>query len=128
MGQNRRERPAYGVRWTEIEVEGEGKTGTGQFQVALENFAFEKNARIATTAHVGTINIGVSLQPAQNQVIVLFGDGARGNAKIRKAFQLLPSEASNGSDHEFLIFFKNWDIRSVRWNTNDLQEIPERED
>lgn len=123
MNPVRRERPSYGVLWSEIHMEGNTEHGSGRFVARVESDALRGRALIATVSHIANVNVAIGIRPKKNQIVVLVGDNKTSERQLRKTYQL-PPNSDGVSGHEFRVEFNSWALTSVQLDGTSLTEVP----
>lgn len=125
MNSVRRENPGNGILWSEIQLDGKGTPGTGEFVAQVESSALGDRPLIATVSPAGTVNIGFGIRARQREIVVLVGDNLQSSRQFRKAYQL-PETLGDGKDgHEIKINFQKWKIQKVQLDGMSLREAPD---
>lgn len=119
MSATRREKPAYGILWSEISLMGSVDNAIGRFVAEIEPSALTARALVATVACAGSISIGIGVHTAQKELVILLGGVSRHSRKV----YILPDPVpEHDGGHELDVAFIGWQITSVQMNGIQLQE------
>ena len=121
---NRETNPIPGVDYSEICFPDEHHLGTGIFTTVVEAGSLKKMSPIISNVlnepyflMLVTINLGI------DQVTVLLGKAHDEGAIDRKVYNI-PKDIAVENSHDFTVAFKDWDIKAVVLNGQELENAP----
>lgn len=117
----RRERPGYGILWSEISMDEHDSGGTGQFVLSVEPKALPGRGHVATVAHSGQLRIAIGIHAVKHEVVVFLGGAKYGSLSLRRVYRL-PESLPDNPTHHFQIKFDDWQISGVQVDGNTLPE------
>ncbi len=120
MDVHRREKPAFGVLWSEVLADHSAPGGVVQFVAAIDASPLGAGSHIATVSAVGDINIGVAIHT--QQVIVLLGESAR---HTRKIYQIPRDLGAHDGTYKLQVTFQGLTILNVQLNGIALWQVNE---
>ncbi|HZQ06738.1 MAG TPA: hypothetical protein VFD70_09170 [Anaerolineae bacterium] len=120
MNSIRRERPGYGILWSELILDDAARAGTGRFLVRVEGKALLGSSNVATIGHTQELRVAIGIHPMEQEMVVLLG-GNKNPREARRVFQL-KGITDNSREHEFEITFVNWKITQACLNGSELEE------
>lgn len=121
MNTIRREKPGYGIVWSEIRYDGKN---AGQFCVRILPDALAKSNPIATFAHTEKFRIAVGVHPKEGQVILFVG-GVMPTDEIRHVYKL-PCKATIPdavAAHDLEAAIADGKVHQVTWNGEPLERL-----
>ena len=121
---NRETNPIPGVDYSEVCFPDEFYMGTGIFTTIIEAGSLKKMSPIISNVlnepyflMIVTINLGI------DQVTVLLGKAHSEGAIDRKVYNI-PKDIVVENSHDFTVAFKDWDIKAVVLNGEELENAP----
>ena len=120
---SREQKPVPGIDYSEIRIPGEENLGTGTFTILLEHDAMPKiNPIVSTIINEPVFQLLVNIDSEVKEVTALIGKADNTPPISREVF-ILPENNKLPDAHKFEITFKDWEIKDVMMNGDNLERI-----
>ncbi len=118
------QKPVPGIDCSEIRIPDEENLGTGTFTILLEHDAMSKiNPIVSAIINEPIFQLLVNIDSEVKEVTALIGKADNTPPISREVF-ILPENIKLPDAHKFEITFKNWEIKDVMMNGDNLERIP----
>ena len=118
------QKPVPGVDYSQIRIPDEENLGTGTFTILLEHDAMSKiNPIVSAIINEPVFQLLVNIDSEVKQVTALVGKADNTPPISREVF-ILPENIKLPDAHKFEITFKDWEIKDVMMNGDNLEKIP----
>jgi len=115
---NRIENPNPHIKYSEINIPDQSKTGTGFYITAIKsNYLNKKDPIVSIMYNPSLFQISVNINPATHKIPVMLG---RENPISTKIF-LLPEKIPKSKLYVFKVTFKDWEILELSMNGKPLE-------
>ena len=118
MATVRRERPAGGIFWSELDLDTQDGHA-GRFRLQLDPGAMTRPTPIATFSHCDKLRIAVGIHPRDKQVVVFLAGGD--DTRERRYAYRLPREFENVNAHALETSFADGRVIEVTLNGTPLE-------
>lgn len=117
----RRDKPSYGIVWSELYYDGKNE---GQFRMRIVPDALTQRNTIATVSHIEKIRIAVGVHPQEEKVIV-FVSGTMPAGEIRQVYKLpgAVTTVDGVAAHDLEAAIADGKIYQVTWNGQPLEKM-----
>ena len=117
---SREQNPIPGVEYSEISIPDDENLGNGAFTTMLEPKALKKNNPIVSSIQNEPVFLLiVSINLAIEQVTAMLGKSHSTSPECRKVFNI-PKEIDFHKAHDFTVTFRDWDIKEIKLNGENL--------
>lgn len=117
------QKPVPGIDYSEIRIPDEENLGTGTFTILLEHDAMSKiNPIVSAIINEPIFQLLVNIDSEVKEVTALIGKADNTPPISREVF-ILPENIKLPDAHKFEITFKDWEIKDVMMNGDNLERI-----
>lgn len=117
---NREDKPVPGIDYSEIYIYDENDLGTGEFITVVEPGSMRKiNPLISNVLNEPHFLLIVSINLAIDSVTALLGKSYKEPASSRHVYTI-PEDIHLEEPHEFTVYFKDWEVKGMKLDGNDL--------
>jgi hypothetical protein len=117
------QKPVPGVDYSEIRIPDEENLGTGTFTILLEHDAMSKiNPIVSAIINEPVFQLLVNIDSEVKEVTALVGKADNTPPISREVF-ILPENIKLPDAHKFEITFKDWEIKDVMMNGDNLERV-----